>query len=169
LGAAGVAGAAPPAAVCRLAADGASEELAAALIEATRCLQDSSTEEASDRARSAAERFLFERLESLPETAGQFRLNAPLGFRFGTKEAEGDLCAPGLHLVLEIDGYFHFRDAEGYRRDRRKDWELQRRGFRVLRFLAQDVVTYMEEMLDTILEAVEHCRRHPQPGRMTEP
>jgi very-short-patch-repair endonuclease len=140
-----------------------------AFVGAVRCLREQAGEEAGDRARSAAERFLFERLESLPETAGQFEQNAPLGFRFGTKEAEADLCARSLHLVIEVDGYFHFLGPEGYRRDRRKDWELQRRGFLVLRFLAQDVVTHMEEMLDTILEAVEHCRRHPQPLRAAEP
>ena len=43
--------------------------------------------------RSAAERFLLEFLESLPETAGQFELNAALDFPFGNHVAEVDfLC-----------------------------------------------------------------------------
>ncbi|HEX5269883.1 MAG TPA: DUF559 domain-containing protein, partial [Gemmataceae bacterium] len=130
----------------RLAADGASEELVASFGEAARQFAEPAAgEEAEDRARSAAERFLFERLESLPQTAGQFVLNATLDFRFGVKEAEVDLLAKGLRLALEVDGYHHFRDADAYRRDRRKDWELQRRGYVVLRFLADDVVSRMEE------------------------
>jgi very-short-patch-repair endonuclease len=46
------------------------------------------------------------------------------------------------------------------RRSRRKDWELQRRGYLVLRFLAEDVVCRLDEILDTILAAVRH-RRQP--------
>lgn len=153
----------------RLSADGASEELVRAFGETVRSLQEPPGEEAEDRARSAAERFLFERLESLPPTAGRFALNDTLDFRFGNKDAEVDLLARGLRLAIEVDGYYHFRDPEGYRRDRRKDWELQRRGFVVLRFLAEDVVARMEEMLDTILSAVEHCQEHSQPERTIEP
>jgi len=33
-----------------------------------------------------------------------------------------------------------FLTPDSYRRDRTKDWELQRRGFVVLRFLAEDVI-----------------------------
>ena len=71
------------------------------------------------------------------------------------------ILARGHRLVIELDGYYHFQDVEAYRRDRRKDWELQHRGFLVLRFLAQDVVARLEEILDTILSAVEHCRERP--------
>jgi very-short-patch-repair endonuclease len=151
--------------VRRLAADGASEELVAAFAEAADRLREGDSEEAADRARSAAERFLFERLESLPQTAGRFALNAPLDFRFGRADAEVDLLAAGLRLAVEVDGYYHFRDPAAYRRDRRKDWELQRRGYLVLRFLADDVVARMEEILDTVLAAVEHCQALTQPGR----
>jgi very-short-patch-repair endonuclease len=158
-----VAGLAGP--VRRLAADGASEELVAAFAEAAGALTQGESVEAADRARSAAERFLFERLESLPQTAGRFALNTPLDFRFGRADAEVDLLAAELRLAVEVDGYYHFRDPAAYRRDRRKDWELQRRGYLVLRFLADDVVARMEEMLDTVLAAVEHCQALAQPGR----
>jgi hypothetical protein len=154
--------------VRRLAADGASEELVAAYAEAAVALQEGESEEADERARSAAERFLFERLESLPQTAGRFALNAPLDFRFGRADAEVDLLARELRLAVEVDGYYHFRDRAAYRRDRRKDWELQRRGYLVLRFLAEDVVARMEEMLDTVLAAVGHCQSLTQPGRTRE-
>jgi len=113
-----------------------------------------------DRARSAVERFLFALLQSIPETAGLFRLNAGTGFRFGpTREMEVDLLAESLQLAVEIDGYHHFRGPDDYRRDRRKDVELQRHGYFVLRVLADDVVGRLEDVLDAILAEVADRRR----------
>jgi very-short-patch-repair endonuclease len=112
-----------------------------------------------DRARSAAERFLYEQLEALHETAGMFRLNQPLGFPFGPDRAiEVDLAATSLNLAVEIDGYFHFQNPDSYRRDRRKDLELQKHGYMVVRVLAEDVVCRLEEVLETILAAVAFRR-----------
>jgi hypothetical protein len=117
------------------------------------------TPPADSEARSAVERFLFDLLESMPETVGLFQLNATLDFAFGPGRAiEVDLLARSLKLVIEIDGYYHFQVPEAYRRDRRKDLELQTRGYLVLRFLADDVVDRLEEVLDTTLSAVAFCR-----------
>jgi hypothetical protein len=117
------------------------------------------TPERDDLARSAAERFLFERLETLPETAGLFVLNATLEFPFGpSRPVEVDLMARALALAIEIDGYYHFQDADAYRRDRRKDVQLQKHGILVVRVLAEDVVRRLEETLETILAAVAHRR-----------
>jgi very-short-patch-repair endonuclease len=150
--------------VTRLAGGGASEELVRTLGDAA---QAAGAKDA-DQARSAAERFLFELLESRAETTGLFALNGALDFRFGNRDAEVDLLARDLRLAVELDGYYHFQERDGYRRDRRKDWELQRRGYLVLRFLAEDVVARMEEILDTVRQAVEHCREQRQPGRAME-
>ena len=115
---------------------------------------------------SAAEHFLSERLATLPQTAGLFALNQRLDFRHGPALAEVDLLAASLRLVIELDGsYFHLQDPTAYRRDRKKDWELQRRGYLVLRFLSEDVVERLEEILDTILAAVELRRSSPERGR----
>jgi hypothetical protein len=153
----------PASAVRRLAEDGASEELASAFADAARRIGPKDAPEEEDAARSAAERFLFELLESHAATTGLFVLNQTLDFRHGPAAAEVDLLAASLRLVIELDGsYFHLRDAAAYRRDRRKDWELQRRGYLVLRFLSDDVVERLEEILNTILEAVE-LRRASEP------
>jgi hypothetical protein len=112
------------------------------------------TQAEDDRARSAAERFLFEFLESLPETAGRFELNANLDFLFGPRPAEVDLLCRSPRIAVEVDGYFHFLEPEAYRRDRTKDWELQRRGFLVLRFLAEDVIPQLDIIRDRILDAI---------------
>jgi hypothetical protein len=136
--------------------------LASRLTEAARAVAglDAADEESDECARSEAERFLFELLDSHPSTSGLFELNGTLDFRFGPRPAEVDLLALSLRLAVELDGgFWHLRDPESYRRDRRKDWELQRRGFLVLRFLAEDVVYRPQEILDTILAAVAYRRR----------
>jgi hypothetical protein len=67
---------------------------------------------------------------------------------------EVDLAARDLKLVIEIDGYHHFQDPLAYRRDRRKDLELQKHGYLVARVLAGDVVERLEEVMDMISSAV---------------
>jgi len=112
-----------------------------------------------DPARSAAERMLFDSLESLPETSGLFELNGALDFCFGfSRRIEVDLVARSLKLAVEIDGYHHFQDLEAYRRDRRKDVELQKHGYLVTRVLADDVVERLENVKDTIRALVAFCR-----------
>jgi very-short-patch-repair endonuclease len=91
-------------------------------------------------ARSAAEAFLFSMLDARALTRGRFALNVPLSFGFGLRAAEADLAAADVRLAIELDGYYHFRDADAYRRDRRKDALLQEHGWFVLRFLAVDAV-----------------------------
>ena len=142
-------------AVAAVAANGADAALLESAVAAVRATAAPPTTQAEDdRARSAAERFLFTFLESLPETAGRFELNAALDFEFGPRPAEVDLLCRSPRIAIELDGYFHFLAPDGYRRDRTKDWELQRRGFVVLRFLAEDVIPQLEMIRDRILDAL---------------
>jgi very-short-patch-repair endonuclease len=113
--------------------------------------------DSSDRARSATEAFLYRRLETLAETAGRFRLNAQLPIPFdGWGRMEVDLLCELSHIAIELDGRQHLGDAEAYRRDRRKDALLQENGYRVLRFLADDVGKCLDQVLDAILRALAH-------------
>jgi hypothetical protein len=139
-------------ALASVGADAVLVESAVSVVQAT--VTPPATPAEDDRARSAAERFLFTFLESLPETAGRFELNATLDFPFGPRLAEVDLLCRSPRIAIELDGYFHFLGADGYRRDRTKDWELQRRGYQVLRFLAEDVIPQLEVIRDRILEAL---------------
>ena len=75
-------------------------------------------------------------------------------FRFGKQAAEIDLACIELKIAVEVDGHFHFTDPEHYRRDRRKDLHLQKQGYLVLRFLADDVVSDMKSILKIIRSAV---------------
>ncbi len=117
--------------------------------------------EIEDEARSAAERFLFEQLSALPETAGLFELNRVVE---GQGRWEVDLLARGPRVAIEIDGYYHFRDPDAYRVDRRKDLFLQQQGYLVLRFLAADVVSRLEEILAAVTSALRGRRETENPN-----
>jgi very-short-patch-repair endonuclease len=109
--------------------------------------------------RSAAERVLLAALEADPRTRGHFALGVRIDADFGGQRAEIDLLAAGAGVAIEVDGYFHFRDADAYRRDRRKDVVLQRHGLLVMRFLADDVVGRTAEVVAAIADAL--ARRSP--------
>ena len=106
-------------------------------------------------ARSAAELFLFKFLDGLHQTKGLFTLNGRLDIPFGPNPyMEVDLLCESKRLAVEVDGAFHFEDAEHYRRDRRKDYLLQKNGYTVLRFLAEDVTHRLAHIADDIIAAI---------------
>jgi very-short-patch-repair endonuclease len=113
-----------------------------------------------NRAQSATEAFLYRRLQTLPETAGRFRLNVELPIPFdGWGKMEVDLLYAEARVAVELDGAQHLADADAYRRDRRKDLLLQENGYFVLRFLAEDVGTRLDDVLDAILRMLAHRQR----------
>lgn len=108
-----------------------------------------------DRARSASEAFLYRRLQSMDKTRDRFKLNAELLIPFaGFGRMEVDFLDEKHKLVLELDGPHHFQDKDAYRRDRLKDARLQERGYRVLRFLSEDLGTHLNHVLDEVLRAL---------------
>jgi superfamily II DNA or RNA helicase len=140
--------------VARLCRDGADGALADLFVRAaaTEIPKDAS---GVARARSNAEAFLYRRLETLPETRGRFELNGLLPIPFAESgDMEVDLLDRKSRLAIEIDGIHHFAGEDAWRRDRRKDFLLQRFGYLVLRFLAADVTRRLGEILDTISIAV---------------
>ena len=154
--------------VRRLLRDGVDTPLANLFVRAARRI--STEAEGVERARSASEAFLFRRLETLPETAGRFRLNARLSIQFGADGAmEVDLYCAEARLAVELDGPQHLADPEAYRRDRCKDALLQENGCFVLRFLAEDVGKHLDRVLDTILRALAHQQRRQADNRTREP
>jgi very-short-patch-repair endonuclease len=145
------------ASVRRLVRDGVDLPLANLFVHVARTVLPGA--EGVERARSASEAFLFRRLETLPATAGLFRLNAELPIPFdGWGNMEVDLLCAEARLAVELDGGQHLADAEAYRRDRRKDLLLQENGYFVLRFLAEDVGKHLDAVLDAILRALSHRR-----------
>lgn len=146
------------ASVRRLVRDGIESSLATLFVDAARPLPPDA--EGVDRARSAAEAFLYRRLQTLAVTAGRFRLNARLPLPFdGLSGMEVDLLCDQPHVAIELDGPQHLGDPIAYRRDRRKDQLLQEYGYIVLRFLNDDVAKDLDAVLDTILRIFAN-RRH---------
>jgi len=152
--------------VRRLCRDGVDAPLADLFVHAAwRAIPDDARGAA--RARSATEAFLFRRLETLEATCGLFALNARLPIPWqGGDEMEVDLCAACLRLVIELDGAQHLGDCEAYRRDRAKDLRMQEHGFRVVRVLAEDVCERLDDVLDTVLRVVAHCRQQSEAANM---
>ncbi|HEU0037548.1 MAG TPA: DUF559 domain-containing protein [Kofleriaceae bacterium] len=107
-------------------------------------------------ARSAAEAALFDALEATPATSGRFRLNESLSIRFGSRAAEVDLLSRGDRIAIEVDGFHHFTDPDGYRRDRRKDVLLQTQGLLVIRVLAEDVLRDPREAVNFVCQALAY-------------
>ena len=122
--------------------------------------------EGADRARSATEAFLYRRLQTLPATAGRFRLNAELSIPFDNwGRLEVDLLCADARVAIELDGTQHLESTDAYRRDRHKDRLLQENGYFVLRFLAEDVGKNLDMVLDTIQRALFSRRDLPNAGR----
>jgi superfamily II DNA or RNA helicase/very-short-patch-repair endonuclease len=146
------------ASVRRLVRDGVDVPLANLFVHAARSVPPDA--EGVNRARSATEAFLYRWLETLPETAGRFRLNVELPIPFdGWGRMEVDLLCAEARVAVELDGAQHLADADAYRRDRRKDLLLQENGYFVLRFLAEDVGTHLDDVLDAILRMLAHRQR----------
>ena len=66
-----------------------------------------------------------------------------------------DFAAPAVRLVVEVDGGYH---AGRVRADARRDGELQRLGWRVVRVAAGLVERDVEAALERLAEAVEGRR-----------
>lgn len=154
--------------VKRLIRDGVDFPLAHLFAHVTSFLP--SDAEGADRARSASERFLFQRLETLPQTKGLFRLNVELDIPFdGWGRMEVDLVCVAEKLAIELDGAQHLSSVEAYRRDRRKDILLQENGYTILRFLAEDVGKRLDDVLDTILRILGSRQKHGSVIRSISP
>ena len=104
--------------------------------------------------RSYPEWLLFQYLEARSATMGRFQANARLEIQFGNSPLEADFLDAAAKIVIELDGYHHFSNAENYRRDRRKDVTLQHHGFLVLRFLSEDIISHLEDILATIERSI---------------
>src|SRR6185437_51993 len=147
------------ASIKRLVRDGVDLPLAHLFVQVATILPPEA--EGVDRARSASERFLFQRLETLPQTKGLFCLNMELDIPFdGWGRMEVDLVCAMAKLAIELDGAQHLGFSEAYRRDHRKDIMLQEKGYTVLRFLTEDVGKRLDDVLDTILRTLSSHQQH---------
>jgi len=88
----------------------------------------------------------------IPAPVSQYRV-----LDHGAEVARVDFCWPAARLVVEADGYAFHSSRDDYRRDRRRMNELERLGWRVLRFSWEDVT----QRPDHVVGLVRACL---QPG-----
>ncbi|GMU01182.1 hypothetical protein KH5H1_53020 [Corallococcus caeni] len=138
--------------------EGASEARRAQAAEVALAAHTSARSLSEDRVRSTYEAYLRDRLAEHPTTAGVFKPNAPVDTG-GPRPWEVDFLSRELRLAVEIDGYYHFSDRERFRRDRRKDLDLQRAGYWVYRIHGDDLVPRLEEILQTLNTLIDARRR----------
>lgn len=108
------------------------------------------------------------RLQTDAESAlwAQLRARRLGGYKFRRQWTLGpfiaDFCCLDTNLIAEADGGQHMPEV-----DRDRTEYLRARGFRILRFWNNDVLTNMDGVLTTILEALNTSRReedpHPSP------
>ena len=73
----------------------------------------------------------------------------------GNPDMEVDFISERNKLAIEIDGSHHFADKDAYRRDRRKDELLQENGYFILRFLADDVMNNLGEVMTRVVRRLK--------------
>ena len=110
------------------------------------------------RGRQHTVRALTEALANDPRTRGRFELDRQVAVGEGGPAMDVGLLAVRARLVIELDGWHHIHDPEGYERDRIQDLRLQRAGYFVLRFLAEDVDERLASMVDQIALALASRR-----------
>jgi hypothetical protein len=109
---------------------------------------------------SCAEAFLSMFLEGDPRTAGLFTSQGQFGFLMNNNQpATVDFLCSSLRIAVEVDGPHHLK-SDQFRRDRRKDRELQKAGYLILRFLAEDITLCFEE----VAPSSSTLRRSPLPS-----
>ncbi len=135
----------------RLCRDGVDEALANLFVFATLQFDLGARVVGRLGAQDAVRKFMFARLETLPRTKGRFRMGERLSIPCGANPfIEVALISVQDKLVVMLDAIESLNDSERYRRARREDLLLQSRGYRVARFLNEDVCARLDVVLDCI-------------------
>jgi very-short-patch-repair endonuclease len=103
-----------------------------------------------------AERKLWLHLKRLSPEKSHFRRQAPIGSYFV------DFACHVLRLVIELDGGQH-NDAEQLKIDAQRDAYLASKGYRVVRFWNNDVLTNIDGVLSVIADALASAPPPPTP------
>jgi very-short-patch-repair endonuclease len=108
------------------------------------------------REMTEAERKLWRSLRQLPDDRSHFRRQATIGPYFA------DFACHAMRVVIEVDGGQH-GFAEHTKKDAARTRFLESRGYRVLRFWNNEVLTNIEGVMETILSALDAGRHSPHP------
>ena len=109
------------------------------------------------RARHSTMRALSEALARDPRTRGRFERDGRVTSADGPA-IDVALVDHRARIAVELDAWYHFHDPEGYRRDRVQDMRLQRAGYFVLRFPAEDVDDRLASTIEQLAIALASRR-----------
>jgi very-short-patch-repair endonuclease len=102
------------------------------------------------------ERILWNQLRARRLNGLRFRRQFPIG-NFIT-----DFCCKEYQLVIELDGEQH-AEQRIVKKDDRRTQLIENRGYKVLRFWNNEVLTNMDGVLESILDTVAQRRPLPHP------
>ena len=102
-----------------------------------------------------AERAIWRGLKTKQLSGWKFRRQHPIGPYFA------DFACPAAKLIVELGGGQH---AVRVAQDARRTAHLERGGWRVIRFWNTDVLTNLEGVLETILNALPDQPLPPAPS-----
>jgi very-short-patch-repair endonuclease len=105
---------------------------------------------------SPQELALWLQLRSLRAEGWHFRRQSP------EKPYTLDFVCRRAKLVVEVDGVRHAETKQAAH-DRRRDAYLRQRGFRVLRFWASDIENELDDVVQTIRNALGDSLQGPKP------
>ena len=108
------------------------------------------------RNHTEAERRVWARLRARQLNGVKFRRQHPVG------SFVVDFCCPERRVIVELDGGQH---ASRVLEDQRRTTFLVQRGYRVLRFWDNDVITHIEAVIEQIANAVSDPHPSPLPDR----
>jgi len=77
-----------------------------------------------------------------------------------------DFCCKEYQLVIELDGEQH-AEQRIVKKDDRRTQLIENRGYKVLRFWNNEVLTNMDGVLESILDTVTQRRPLPSPSPWT--
>src|SRR5207237_10909176 len=103
-------------------------------------------------------RVLWQHLRHLSVDGSHFRRQATIGPYFA------DFACHATRLVIEIDGGQH-NVLQGIVRDAKRTADLESRGYRVMRFWNNDVLSNVAGVMDTIAAAMRSSPPPPTPPR----
>jgi very-short-patch-repair endonuclease len=87
---------------------------------------------------------------------GRLRAHRLEGIHFRNQHAIGnyvvDFCAPRKKLIIELDGSQHL-EQEGY--DKERTEYLESKGYKVLRFWNNDVMSDIDSVIRAIMQGME--------------
>jgi hypothetical protein len=116
------------------------------------------------RSRGRTIRALFDCLAGDPRTRDQFELDGRVALPGGGPLIDVELLAARARIAVEIDGWHHFEDPDGYRRDRAQDERMKQAGYFVMRFLTEDVDDRLASTLDQIANVLTERRASGAPA-----